>query len=110
MKRAIYKVEVIIGDDGKIKVTSYSNRKLGGLLFDFNKAVQETRQRLNGDLDWKQAYIHFEHEGVKYHQTDSTDYCYGCVFNKKVNGVYCQHPHYLDGTKGDCRGRIYVKD
>ena len=54
MRRAIYKAEVIIGDDGKIKVTSYANRMLGSLLYDFNRAIQETRQRLNGEADWKQ--------------------------------------------------------
>ena len=108
MRRAIYKAEVIIEDDGRIKVTSYANRMLGSLLYDFNKAVQEMRQRLNGEANWKQAYIHFEHDGVKYRQINSTEPCKGCVFLRDENGRSCQHPHYLDGTKGDCTGRIYI--
>lgn len=110
MRRAIYKAEVIIDDDGRIKATSYVNRKLGSLLFDFNKAIHETCQRLNGETDWKQSYIHFEHDGIKYKQVDAANCCEGCVFNQEKDGHGCQHPHYLDGTKGDCTGRAYVID
>lgn len=40
-------------------------------------------------------------------QIESSDKaCEGCVFRKDT----CVHPHYLDGTKGNCLGKIYVED
>ena len=110
MKTCIYKARVEFLDDHKIRITSYANRRMGMMVYELNKAVQDVRRVYNGESAWKKLFVHFEHDGVKYRQVEADKYCEGCVFKYNKNGYGCQHPHYLDGSKGDCTGRIYVKD
>ena len=108
MEKKIFKAEVVI-KNGKMKVTPYSNRKLGMIPSFFNAAIQEVVEQINHEADWKKKYIHFCDNGIKYRQIDrpsDSSYCQGCVFCK--NG--CTHPHYLDGTKGNCEEKIYIKE
>jgi hypothetical protein len=114
MKRAIYKVRVEIPNDGKVRVTSYTNRLIPFDVFRaLNEAVHEAREKLNNEAPWKKSYIRFEHEGKVYEQVDQETgkICDGCVFCKTFEGrvLGCQHPYYLDGTKGRCDGKIFVE-
>lgn len=109
MKRRIYKCEVILNDDGSIKVTSYANRLLNyGLLAKLNKAVHEVADEWNGKAPWRKKYIRFEHDGKTYQQTEGSGKCCdGCCFKKKEG---CKHPYYGHGTdysKGSCDNMIY---
>ena len=112
-KRNIFKCEVSIDEKGKIKVVSYSNRQLGLFVNYFNNAIQDVSERINHSADWKKSYIHFSNNGVIYRQIDANKNgntnCDGCVFYKNTN---CLHPHWKEGdwTKGDCTGKIYIKE
>lgn len=106
-KEAIYKARIIFAED-KVIVISYANQRIAAPLFnEINNAIHEAAARYNGELDWKQMYIRFTHDGKKYCQVDSTKLCEGCCFyNEK--GLGCLHPYFL--TKGDCTGRIYKEE
>ena len=110
MKRRIYKCEVILNDDGTIKVTSYANRLLHlGVLSKLNSAVHEAADEWNGKAPWRKKYIRFEYDGKTYQQTErkGNGCCEGCCFRK---GLDCKHPYYGEGTdysKGSCDGLIY---
>lgn len=103
----IYKCRITYNDDGTISVISYSNRKIPfSLLCELNNAVHEVEDTYNGKNAWKKCFIQFEHDGKTYRQIETSDNaCEGCIFRKDT----CVHPHYLDGTKGNCLGKIYVE-
>lgn len=110
MRKGIYKAKVELDDNGKLKITSYVNRRIPAVFrWDINNAMQEIAKRFNGELDWQEKFIRFTHDGVTYEQVPSDKYCEGCVFCEHKNGINCQHPHYLDGSKGICEKKIYVK-
>ena len=101
--------------DGTLKAVPYCNRNIPYPLLDkFNYAIQEVLQKINNKANWKQYYIHFEHNGKKYRQvdTDTKFICKGCAFLKPMNDgtdrMGCGHPHY--STKGNCVGRIYIEE
>ena len=69
------------------------------------KAMHEVVDTVNGKTSWKENYIKFTSNGKRYEQFDGSDVnipCNDCIFR----GNPCQHPHYLDGTKGYC-GKPY---
>ena len=113
MKRNIFKCEVIVDDNGIMKVIPYSNNQLGLTTWLFNNAIQDVVEQINHSADWKKSYIHFSNNGVRYRQIDANKngktYCDGCVFYKNTN---CLHPHWKEGvwTKGYCTGKIYIKE
>lgn len=113
-RNAIFKARIEIDEkDYEVKISSYTNKNIPyGLMLELNKAVQEVARTINGTNAWKRVFIHFTHYGVKYRQieADPNQLCKGCVFHYNKDGYSCQHPHYLDGTKGDCTGRIYIKE
>lgn len=108
-----YKAKIEITNEG-IKITSFHNRLIPfGLLRELNKAVLEVADRANGKLAWKRSYIRFTHEGKTYYQVDENGgLCHGCCFLRKDKEEFseCLHPHYKDGTKGDCKGLIYKEE
>ena len=110
MENKIFKMQVTSDcDSGKIRVTPYSNRELGILPTLFNNAIQEVVEQINNEACWKKKYIHFSDNGIKYRQIDKpfdSKLCQNCVFWK--NG--CIHPHFMDGTKGVCEDKIYIKE
>ena len=112
MKRAIYKARVDILDDGKVKVISYCNRLIPPAIFkELNESIHAARERINNEAPWKQTFIRFDHEGHTYYQINNTGIgCVGCVFHRNEGGIGCQHPHYLEGTKGNCIGKIYKEE
>lgn len=110
-KSNIIKYRLTQKDNGKYTIVPFRNRQVSlGVLGRLSEAVREAILQINGDAYWKQYYIHFEHDGVRYKQvnSDNRSICMGCVFRDIDKG--CQHPHYNDGTKGSCTGRIYVKE
>lgn len=104
-KRNIFKCEVTIDDNGKIKVISYANRQLGMIPNFFNDALQDVVEQINHEADWKEKYIHFSYNGENYRQINSRNICDGCIFweNKK-----CAHPY--KEKKGICEHKIYIKE
>lgn len=104
-----FKCRIEEGENGKVSITSYSNRKIAANLFNkLNKAVHQVREDYNDEANWKKYYIKFEHDGFIYEQIESTDICNGCTFRSFINNkIGCSHPHYK--TKGECTGRIYIK-
>lgn len=109
MKRNIFKAEIIIDDDGRIKVTSYSNRQIpAAILSELNNKVHEAADNCNGDIDWIKNYVHFEHNGVSYKQIEQkSKLCEGCCFYKDNNsGCSCSHPFF--SNKPHCTGKIYI--
>lgn len=113
MKRNIFKCEVIVDDNGIMKVIPYSNNQLGQTTWLFNNAIQDVVEKINHTADWKKSYIHFSYNGIKYRQIDADKdaktCCSGCVFYKDTD---CKHPHWVNGdlTKGICTGKIYIKE
>lgn len=108
--RAVFKVQIELTEDG-LRLSSFGNQKIPYDLFSkLHKAVHRVSDEVNGKLDWRKEYIKFTHEGVRYTQVDSDICCKGCCFYLCKNGISCHHPHYLDGTKGDCTGKIYKVD
>lgn len=108
--KAIFKVQVELTEN-EFRLSAFSNQRIpGDLLSKLNKAIHRVSDEVNGRLAWKKEYIKFTHDNVKYAQVDSDDFCKGCCFYVKKDGISCQHPHYLDGTKGDCSGKIYKVD
>jgi hypothetical protein len=106
-KENIFKCRIEYDDHGNIKVTSYSNEKMPGQLFNMlDSAVHQVREKYNNEAPWKKEYIQFEHNGYKYQQADASRLCAGCTF---FSIVRCKHPYYLAGTRGDCIGKIYKK-
>lgn len=108
-----YKARLIQKENGDWQIISYVNRRIPGtILMGLNDAVHEVIDRVNGKLDWKQYYIRFTHNGKIYQQVDGKgNHCEGCCFlGKDLKNVGCTHPHYLDGTKGKCLGRIYKEE
>ena len=95
---------------GEWKIISYSNRMIPvPIFYELNNAIHDVINKINGKLDWKQSYIRFTHEGKTYHQIDCTgSACEGCCFHEER--ASCTHPHYIDGTKGVCTGRIYKEE
>ena len=113
MKKAIYKARVEIDDNGKVSVCSVSNIRIPySVLMPLNEAVHEAARTINGTNSWKQTFIRFRHEGKNYVQVPKLveGYCTGCVFHFYKDGRNCQHPHYLDGTKGNCGMNIYKEE
>lgn len=110
MNRNIFKcaIEYL---SGEIKITSYRNRQIPlSLLSDLNNAVHEIADKYNGKSNWKEQYIAFTHDGIRYRQVDNveTQVCPDvCCFHKNHT---CIHPHYLDGTKGNCTHKHYIID
>lgn len=101
-----FKARLTQKENGEWKIITYSNRKIPfGILARLNDAVHDVIEEINGKTDWKQSYIRFTHEGKTYQQVDQHGgICDGCCFRTKER---CTHPHYMDGTKGKCTGRIY---
>lgn len=102
-------------ENGEYKATPYKNRLIPySVLIAINNAVQDTLERINGKADWKKHYIRFSENGKTYYQVDNNEsLCKECCFEgKTTEGYYegCQHPHYSDGTKGICEGKIYKED
>lgn len=110
-KNNIYKCKITYNDDNTISIISFVNQQIPFALFDeLNKAVHNVRETYNGENSWKDFYIHFEHEGHSYKQINSpiVNCCKNCVFENK-NSLRCEHPHYMDGTKGVCNNKIYIE-
>lgn len=111
-KSNIFKCRIEYNEDGTIKITSFLNQQIPyHLLLALNNSVHEVEDTINRKTDWKEQFIRFKHDGVIYEQitrpTDAKLCCDGCVFlNEQGNG--CTHPHYLNGTKGNCHNKIYV--
>lgn len=99
-----YKAELTLTDEGW-KIISYSNRLIPlNVLRELNNAVHDAIDKINGKTAWKNEYIKFTHEGKSYEQIDEIHLCDGCIFRKDN---LCIHPHYSDGTKGNCNNKIY---
>lgn len=112
-KRNTFKCQIEYLENGKIKVTSYANKQIPmKLFFALNNAVHHVREEYNHEADWKEYFIHFTHDNISYRQIKRQNICKpaceGCVF--LTDGNRCQHPHYLDRTKGNCNGKIYIKE
>ena len=107
MRRGIFKARVELLDDGKFKITPYLNRRVP-FCREFCDLMKEAEQKKNGLHDWYQTYKRFTHEGVTYEQTDGVP-CIDCVFHglDPHHHTTCQHPHYWDGTRGICDGKIW---
>lgn len=108
-----YKARLIKKENGDWQINSYVNKQIPStILMELNNAVHEVIERVNGKIDWKQYYIRFSHNGKTYYQVDRKgSNCEGCCFLRNdLNNVCCTHPHYLDGTKGKCLGRIYKEE
>ena len=106
-KNVYYKARLWIDENGELHSISFTNRQIHmGLLDALNKAMHEVVDTYNGKTSWKENYIKFTDNGKRYEQFDGNDKipCYDCVFQGKPG--HCQHPHYLDGTKGYC-GKPY---
>ena len=105
-KNVNYKARLWIDENGELHGISFTNRQIPLGLFDMlNKAMHEVVDTFNGKNSWKENYIKFTSNGKRYEQFDgknAKDPCIDCVFLNKR----CQHPHYLDGTKGYC-GKPY---
>lgn len=105
-KYRYYKARIDGGDGNPYRGISFSNRQLPmGLLDLLNEKMHEAIDKFNGKLEWKRTLVQFEHDGVKYEQyvlDGCKQPCLGCCFSQKKDGIGCQHPHYLDGTKGTC--------
>lgn len=105
-----FKAQLTQKENGEWQIISYSNRRIPfGILARLNDAVHDVIDEINGKTDWKKTYIRFTHEGKTYQQIDQTErtslVCTGCCFMKPNSS--CTHPHFKDGTKGVCTGRIY---
>lgn len=80
-KTRIFKTRISINENGKIEVTSYSNRLIPlGVLNLLNKKVHEAAMQWNGERDWMKEYVEFSYKGASYHQIDSKLLCNGCFF------------------------------
>ena len=104
-KNVNYKARLWMDETGELYGISFSNRQIPMWLFGaLNDAMHEVVDRFNGKTSWQENYIKFNHNGKRYEQFDGKDDnmpCKDCVF-----GGYhtpCQHPHYLDVSKGYCR-------
>ena len=106
-KNVNYKARLWIDENGELHGISFANRQIPLGLFDMlNKAMHEVVDTVNGKTSWKENYIKFTSNGKRYEQFDGSDVnipCNDCIFRGKE---HCQHPHYLDGTKGYC-GKPY---
>lgn len=110
-KRNTFKCQIEYNENGNVKVTSYRNKQIHPHLFKLlNESVHEAREKFNNEAEWKEYFIHFTHDNVSYKQVKRNGImpCEGCIFLKGECG--CQHPHYLDGAKGNCNNKIYVKE
>lgn len=105
----IFKAQLIQRDNGEWQIISYANRLIPVSIHrELNNAIHDVIDKVNGKTDWKQSYIRFTHNGKTYHQVDSKgSICEGCCFSRIIG---CSHPHFADGTKGSCEGRIYKED
>lgn len=107
-KNVNYKARLWIDENGELHGISFANRQIPLGLFDMlNKAMHEVVDTVNGKTSWKENYIKFTSNGKRYEQFDGSDVnipCNDCIF--RGNPGHCQHPHYLDGTKGYC-GKPY---
>ena len=105
-KYRYYKARIEGGDGNPYRGISFSNRQLPmGLLDLLNEKMHEAIDKFNGKLEWRRTLVQFEHDGVKYEQyvlDGCKQPCLGCCFSQKKDGIGCQHPHYLDGSKGTC--------
>lgn len=103
-----FKARLTQKENGEWHIISYSNRMIPiPILQELNNAVHDVIDKINGKTAWKQSYIRFHHEGKIYQQIDQHEgICEGCCFSgDRIIG--CTHPHYADGTKGNCIGKIY---
>ena len=105
-KNVNYKARLWIDEEGKLHGVSFGNKQIPmGLFKELNNAIHNVVDTFK--TSWKENYIKFNYNGKRYEQFDGKDDnmpCKDCVF-----GGYhtpCQHPHYLDGTKGYC-GKPY---
>jgi hypothetical protein len=111
MKRdTIFKCRISYDENGDIHVISYSNKQIPFELLDrLNDAVHDVCDKHNGRLVWKNTYIKFINNGIKYKQIDNEEIlynpCRGCVFHKDYD---CKHPFFA--YKGNCEGKHYVID
>ena len=107
-KNVNYKVRLWIDENGELHGLSFANRQIPmGLFKALNDAMHEVVDAFNGKTSWKENYIKFTDNGKRYEQFDGNDVnipCNDCIF--RGNPGHCQHPHYLDGTKGYC-GKPY---
>ena len=105
-KNVYYSAHLWVDEDGELHCMSFENQRIPILLFDaLNYAVHEVMDRFRGKTSWKEEYIKFSDNGKRYEQFDGKDAnmpCNDCVFL----GKHCQHPHFLDGTRGYC-GKPY---
>lgn len=107
-KKVYYKARLWVDEKGELHGLSFANPLIPtGLLDALNKAMCEVVDTYNWKNTWKETYIKFTDNGKRYEQFDGTDAntpCNDCVFLGK--DCHCQHPHYLDGSKGYC-GKPY---
>lgn len=106
-KNVNYKVCLWMDEKGELHGISFGNRQIPmGLFCALNDAMHEVVDRFNGKTAWKENYIKFTENGKRYEQFDgdADTTCKDCVF--WARHIHCQHPHYLDGSKGYC-GKPY---
>ena len=105
-KNVNYKARLWVDEKGELHGLSFANQQIPFRLLDaLNNAMHEVVDSFNGKTYWQEKYIKFTHNGKRYEQFDGEDTntpCKDCVFR----GIHCQHPHYLDDSKGYC-GKPY---
>ena len=107
-KNVHYKACIWVDEKGELHGQSFDNQQIPvGLFKALNDAIHDVIDGFNGKTNWKETYIKFTDNGKRYEQFDGKDAnipCNDCVFLGK--DCHCQHPHYLDGSKGYC-GKPY---
>lgn len=97
----------ITKENGKVSGISVLNRQIHAGLFKLlNDNAHKSIMEFNGELDWYDTFIRFEHNGKAYTQIKANPYtCTGCCF--LVNNR-CTHPHF--NVKPICSGKIYIEE
>lgn len=108
-----FKLKIDENEDGKIKAITVRNQKINYGLFTFLHQVVHTAIRMyNGDWEWMDYRITFEHNGKRYVQ-DKGDPCVGCCFlgSNDLGVPDCKHPFKnSSGGKGVCNGLVYKEE
>ena len=97
----------ITNENEKVSGICFSNRQIDAGLFrllnyNAHKAIRE----FNGELDWCETFVRFEHEGKKYIQVKTTPFtCDRCCFHENNR---CVHPHF--SVKPFCIDKIYIEE
>lgn len=101
-----FKFKITKKDNG-VSGISVSNKQIHAGLFNLlNNSAHRAVMEFNGELDWYETFIRFEHDGKKYIQIPTTPFtCDGCCF---MVDYRCTHPHFK--TKPVCSGKIYVEE